>query len=350
MEAMSADGHDEIILTATDLADRFSYHLPLSNNKGLLDIGTTGVREGGAICLHTDSIHKVCASLPADALITITSDKERNTSAVLRLEGAEHTVSAAPVDEFPAEIPEGEFKPCAVLLAEDFVNSLLQVRESASADENYRALHGIYYTNDEGSALVATNGHILSFSRIAKDPANLPEGGIIISYKASRLLDKVLNRNEALSIFVADERKFILFKQKGRKYTSRLVTGRFPDYERVVPSQEEFGTILRADAPTLLKSLKQACGLSNYRSPCVSLILERGCEPTLRSDTSTFVLECGWEGNEIKIGFNPQYLLRAIKPITAGKVKIEFTSPDRAARITGENSPDYYAIVMPKRI
>jgi DNA polymerase-3 subunit beta len=142
------------------------------------------------------------------------------------------------------------------------------------------------------------------------------------------------------------------FEGSGRRTTTRLLSGEYPRYQTLLPN--EFSSVAELPAAPFADAVKR-----------VALVAERNTPVRLTFATSEVLLEAGtgdeaqaseaiqasYDGEEMQIAFNPQYLLDGIGAVDSDTVRISFTTPTRPAVITGKGEalPDYRYVIMPIR-
>jgi DNA polymerase-3 subunit beta len=142
------------------------------------------------------------------------------------------------------------------------------------------------------------------------------------------------------------------FEGGGRKTTTRLLTGEYPRYQSLLPS--EFSAVAELAAAPFAEAVKRVALVAERNTP-VRLTFSSG-EVLLEAGTgdeaqATEAIEASFDGDQLQIAFNPQYLLDGIGAIDSDTARISFTTPTRPAVLTGkrETAPDYRYVLMPIR-
>jgi len=224
------------------------------------------------------------------------------------------------------------------------------------------AVHDIrYYLNGilfvaEGKnlTLVATDGHRLALAQATLD-AEIPKQEVILPRKTvlelQRLLrdDKEGDDGRIEMRFAANQAKFSF---SGMEFVTKLVEGKFPDYNRVIPKNHK-NVVTLGRAP-LLASLQRAAILTSEKFKGVRVNLEPG---TLRIASSNAEqeeakeeLEIDYAGDTIEIGFNVTYLIDALTNMNQDMVKVELQDTNSSALITVPEQAGFKYVVMPMRI
>ncbi len=145
------------------------------------------------------------------------------------------------------------------------------------------------------------------------------------------------------------------FEGAGRRTTSRLLGGEFPRYQGLLPTSQR--SVAEMPASVLAEAVKRV-SLVAERNTAVRLafsegqvLLEAGTGDEAQAEEA---LEASFEGDDLAIAFNPQYLLDGLAAIDSDTVRISFTEPGKPALITGkpgpDGQPDYRYLLMPIRL
>ena len=220
------------------------------------------------------------------------------------------------------------------------------------------AVHDIrYYLNGilfvaEGKSLtlVATDGHRLALAQATLD-VEIPKQEVILPRKTVLELQRLL-KDEDTPIemrFAGNQAKFSF---SGMEFVTKLVEGKFPDYNRVIPKNHKNAVTL-GRAP-LLTSLQRAAILTSEKFKAVRVNLEPG---TLRISSSNAEqeeakeeLEIDYGGDAIEIGFNVTYLIDALSNMNVEMIKMELQDTNSSALITVPEQAGFKYVVMPMRI
>jgi DNA polymerase-3 subunit beta len=220
------------------------------------------------------------------------------------------------------------------------------------------AVHDIrYYLNGilfvaEGKqlSLVATDGHRLAFANATLD-VEVPRQEVILPRKTVLELQRLLSDAEgAIEMqFASNQAKFSFH---GMEFVTKLVEGKFPDYNRVIPKNHKNAVTL-GRAP-LLASLQRTAILTSEKFKGVRLNIEPG---TLRvasnnaeQEEAVDELDIDYGGDTIEIGFNVSYLIDALANMDQDMVKMELADANSSALITIPENSTFKYVVMPMRI
>ena len=207
-------------------------------------------------------------------------------------------------------------------------------------------------------AMVATDGHRLA--HIEKHGESLAgisgEKKTLIPRKALSELSSLLANTEAETIEFADDDQTLFFRVGGRVLTSRKLTGQFPNYEAVLPRDNNKFVIVRSE--DLMASIQRVAQFADERSGAIKIRLEQNELKLSASSTdageSEDIIETPYNYDPLVVGFNSQYLIDFLKATgETGEVRLEFKDAQSAGQMRPEDANDevkYRYILMPMRI
>ena len=256
------------------------------------------------------------------------------------------------VAEFPAS---GAVK----IGASSLRNMIAKTIFSISNEESRYTLNGaLLVLKAESMAMVATDGHRLAHSEKLGEVLEgvTGEKKTLIPRKALSELSSLLNTTEAETLEFADDEQTLFFRVGGRVLTSRKLTGQFPNYEAVLPRDNNKFVIVRAE--DLMGSILRVAQFADERSGAIKIRLEQNELKLSSSSTDTGesedTIETPYNYDPLVVGFNSQYLVDFLKAIgTSGEVRLEFKDAQSAGQMRPEDGNDdvkYRYILMPMRI
>ena len=256
------------------------------------------------------------------------------------------------VAEFPST---GAFKIVAASLQGMIAKTIFAI----SNEESRYTLNGaLLVLKAESMAMVATDGHRLA--HIEKLGENLEgvtgEKKTLIPRKALSELLSLLNNTEVETIDFADDEQTLFFRVGGRVLTSRKLTGNFPNYEAVLPRDNNKFVIVRSE--DLTAAIQRVAQFADERSGAIKIRLETNELKLSSSSTDTGesedTIETPYNYDPLVVGFNSQYLLDFLKAIgNTGEVRLEFKDAQSAGQMRPEDANEdtkYRYILMPMRI
>ena len=314
--------------------------------------------EEGSVLVSGRLLAEICRSLPARP-VQISSESGR---AVLTCGSATFTLLTMPQDEYPA-LPE--MPPAVGSVGSDaFATAVSQSATAAGRDDTLPAMTGVRI-EIEGDALkmVSTDRYRLAVRELQWTPAR-PDlsAAVLVPAKALAETARSLTAGAEVSIALAlpgDDGPggdgMIGFEGAGRRTTTRLLGGEFPRYHALLPSSLKATAELSTSV--LTESVKRVA-LVAERNTAVhlaftsgQLVLEAGSGDEAQAQE---IIEASYEGEDLSVAFNPQYLLDGLAALDSDTVRISFTEPGKPALITGKPGPDGHAdyryLLMPIRI
>ncbi len=245
--------------------------------------------------------------------------------------------------------------PAAVLR-----NLIAKTIFAISNEESRYTLNGaLLVLKPESITMVATDGHRLA--HIEHGSSKFPVSGemrVLVPKKAMSELNTLLNVTEdpAVPVEFAKDESTLFFRIGGRLLTSRQLTGQFPNYEAVLPRENNKSVTVHCDE--LSAAIQRVAQFADERSNAIRLRLGKNELKISSSNTETGEsedsIETAYTGDEIVIGFNSQYLLEFLKVVGAGDVRFEFKDAQSAGQLRPDEAADseykYRYIVMPMRI
>ena len=262
------------------------------------------------------------------------------------------------VPQFPAT---GGYKINAVTLH----SMIAKVIFAISNEESRYTLNGaLLVLKAESMAMVATDGHRLAHIEKTGEPIEGISGEkkTLIPRKALHELIGLLanmepNKDKAPQfIEFADDDQTLFFKIGNRVLTSRKLTGQFPNYEAVLPRDNNKFVIVRSE--DLMASIQRVAQFADERSGAIKIRLEQNelriSSSSTDSGESEDIIESPYAFDPLVVGFNSSYLIDFLRAIgNTGEVRLEFKDAQSAGQIRPEDAEDNYRyryIIMPMRI
>jgi DNA polymerase III subunit beta len=226
----------------------------------------------------------------------------------------------------------------------------------ANEESRYTLNGALMVLKPESITMVATDGHRLSHIERGGEKFDGISGEMktLIPKKAMDELRTLLDATDAESVEFAKDESTLFFRIGGRLLTSRQLTGQFPNYEAVLPKDNNKS--VNVDAEELSAAILRVAQFADERSRAVRLKLEKSELKISASSTETGEsedsIEISYNGDSLTIGFNAQYVIDFLRAVGAGDVKLELKDPQSAGQLRPAESEDYKYryIVMPMRI
>ena len=251
--------------------------------------------------------------------------------------------------EFP-EFPELKEAETIVIEPQKFLKMINLVSYAVSFEQANYILNGILIELDKNYIkLIATDGRRLALSQEKLPPQFFfkEKISLIVPIKTIREVSRILQEAESLKISITE--KQVLFDTQDTQISSRLLEGKFPDYNQVLPPQAPYK--LKIKRIHFLEALKRSLLLSTIDYQAVELeltpkkLILKKQTPDVGEMKEEVVAE--FNGKQMKMGFNPNYLVDMLKNISEEEVEVEISEPEKPAVVR----LDYFLyIVLPIRI
>ncbi len=259
-------------------------------------------------------------------------------------------------DNFPMLPPVPQ--PLATLPASVLAASIHKTVFAISNEESRYTLNGGLLLMKPGSAtMVATDGHRLALVERDVEVAGLKnELRLLIPKKAMVELVKLLSEGgEDLPVQISKDESHLFFSLGQRVLICRMLTGQFPNYEAVLP--RENNRVLELEKDAIAAAVRRVALLADERSRAIRMQLEPGRLEILSSSgeygEAREVIDTSYQGEPMQIGFNYQYLLEFFNVVgEGGKVHVELKDEQSAGqfRPADQGAYRYRYVVMPMRI
>jgi len=327
-----------------------------------VDVST---EEEGSALVSGRLLAEISRSLPAKP-VQIASEGGK---AVLTCGSATFTLLTMPEDEYPA-LPE--MPPSAGSVGSDaFASAVSQSATAAGRDDTLPAMTGVRIEIEGDTlTLISTDRYRLAVRELRWTPAR-PDlsAAVLVPARALAETARSLTSGAEVSIALALPGEggpdgsglgvggdgMIGFEGGGRRTTTRLLGGEFPRYQALLPSHvnatAELSTGLLVEAVKRVALVAERNTAVRLAFTTGQLVLEAGSGEEAQA---VEVLEAGYEGDDLSIAFNPQYLLDGLSAIDSDTARLAFTESGKPALITGkpapDGQPDYRYLLMPIRL
>lgn len=260
-------------------------------------------------------------------------------------------LSGLPVDEFPAFPSYGEdylvkFEPSQL---KDMVKKTIF---SISSDETRYTLNGTLLEADENTIkMVSTDGHRLSYIKNENPKTVEKKINVIIPQKTTSELLKLVEDGEEAVLFSIYE-NHVVFKKENFVLVSRVIDGQFPNYDVVLPKNNDKRVILNKDV--LIHALKRVSLLSDEKSKMVKFNIDKD-NIELISDTAGIgeakeKIDVKYDGEGLSIGLNARYLLDIMSAVDSDEIFFDIKDPVSPTLFMPLNNENYKCVIMPMRL
>jgi DNA polymerase-3 subunit beta len=291
----------------------------------------------------------ILRALPPDQVVTLSHAGNK-----LTLQGGKSrfTLQTLPADDFPLVNESVDFGPTFAVPQKTLRDLVNQVHFAMAVHDIRYYLNGILFIAEGKTlTLVATDGHRLALAQSALDAAVPNRQEVILPRKTVLELQRLL-RDEDTPIEMRFANNQAKFAFGGMQFVTKLVEGKFPDYNRVIPKNHK--NIVALGRVPLLAALQRAAILTSEKFKGVRLNVEPGLlrisSNNAEQEEAKEELEVDYNGDAIEIGFNVTYLIDALANIDEEMLRIELQDSAASALVTLPDKPGFKYVVMPMRI
>lgn len=328
-------GDGKLMVTATDLEVE------------LLASAEVDVESEGEITVPGRKLHDIFKALPNDARVDFSVSGDRATLKAGRSRFILSTLRAA---DFPI-VDEISARQTLRLDRQKFRHVLEQTQFSMAQQDVRYYLNGLLFeTEDKTFRAVATDGHRLALAELQmSEPAERNEQ-VIVPRKGVLELQRLLDGDGGVELTLGVNH--VRAQIDSIRFTSKLIDGKFPDYERVLPAKPQ--NIVKADRQLLRNALERAAILSNEKYRGVRLVLAENTV-TIQANNpeqeeAEESLEVEYSGESMEIGFNVNYLLDALRAVGEDQVEVGLGDTNSSCLIRGPHTENSRFVVMPMRL
>ncbi|HAZ80472.1 MAG TPA: DNA polymerase III subunit beta [Porticoccaceae bacterium] len=327
--------HARLSITGTDLEVEIV---------GVTEVSSGG--EDGDVTVSARKLVDICRSLPDGSNIEFSSSEGKAT---IKSGRSKFTLATLPANEFPS-VDEGD-KAVEFVVSGSLLKGLIESTSFAMAQQDVRYyLNGMLWElNSNQLRAVATDGHRMALSDGACDvsvdaaiASILPRKGII---ELSRLLDET-------DVKVTMGSNHIRVLGSDYCFTSKLVDGAYPDYDRVLPKGGD--KVVIGDRAELKQAFGRAAILSNEKYRGVRILLSSGSLKMVANNPEQEQAEeevfVDYQGEELEIGFNVSYLLDVLNVVNGDNVRLTLSNANSSALVEDAEDGSAVYVVMPMRL
>jgi len=308
------------------------------------------VETPGAITIPARKLSEIARELPPSAVKVAASGEQRVS---LECGRSRFKLLGLPKDEFPS-FPTVRFAESWRVKSGDLQQLITHTSFAVSTEESRPILNGVLWElRPERMRMVATNGHRLARMELPIASEGAPSNDLIVPPKALDQIRKLFPAEEELEIARGDNH--LGFRSPSTAVYTRLIEGPYPNYEQVIPKDNEKFCI--ADKAALTSALKRMSVIASDQTHRIKLSFNAGMlkfavqTPDLGEAADELAVR--YEGDPLDIGFNASYLLEILRYMPTEEVRLTFKAPERAATIEPEGwekEASYLCLVMPLRL
>ena len=290
----------------------------------------------------------ILRTMPPEQIVSIESSASK---LILKGGKSRFTLQTLAPEDFPLVQEAANFGPMFSVPQKTLKSLLGQVSFAMAVHDIRYYLNGILFVA-EGTqlSLVATDGHRLAFASATLD-VEVPRQEVILPRKTVIELQRLLSDAEgAIEMQFANNQAKFSFD--GMEFVTKLVEGKFPDYNRVIPKNHR--NIITLGRAALLATLQRAAILTSDKFKGVRLSVEPGslrvASNNAEQEEAVDELDIDYGGPSIEIGFNVTYLLDALGNMSQDMVRLELSDGSSSALFTIPDNAAFKYVVMPMRI
>ena len=324
--------NQEIYITTTNLDVGITHQIPAQ------------VIEPGTVILPAKRLGDIVREFPGD---TLNINTKKNNLVFIETKQCQFKLMGLSYEEFP-KLPKFNNQEVVKIEQNNFKETLSLVSFAVSADETRYVLNGILcQINKDIMNLIATDGKRLAFYKQKLTKAINKPIEIIIPIKTIHELNRNLSDDGQVLLGIGTNQ--ILLDLGKIQIISRLIEGEFPDYKQIIPPVSPYKIII--DREEFLLAIKRASLLSTPDYQAIKFELTKNrlviSKSTPDMGESREELVCEYLGKEMIIGFNPTYLMDALKNLEVPSIEFEVTDSEKPGVI---RTNGYIYIVLPMRL
>jgi len=306
------------------------------------------VQEQGRLTAPGKKLQEITRELPEQPVEVAT----RGEQIEMKCGRSHFKLNGLPADEFPT-LPEVDFSEAWSVTGKDVNRLIHHTVFAVSTEESRPILNGVLWELRDGSMrMVATNGHRLARMGVPAESSGAPSADFIVPPNALQQVQRLFKDGDTLE--VARSGNHLGFRADSTEVYTRLIEGSYPNYDQVIPRDND--KVATIDKKALESAVRRMAVVASDQTHRIRLKFEPGrvhlnvLTPDLGEGHDE--LEIGYEGEELEIGFNANYLLEVLRYMPTDDIDLAFKAPERAATIVpaGDDDIDYLCLVMPLRL
>jgi DNA polymerase-3 subunit beta len=334
-------------------------HISLTTTN--LDLGIrcrikADVSEPGGITLPVRKLATIVRELPQNEVFIETGD---NNQAKITSGGSLFKIMGISTEEFPP-LPTFENRHVFELSQTEIVSMLKSVSYGQSNDENRYILNGVYFNfADAKLTLVATDGRRLALTALDTEISEDNAGSLILPAKTVAELERLMGKGEKVKIAFNDRQAAFEISIDDTGDTglvdhlylvSKIVEGNYPNYRQVIPKETEHR--VKIERELMLECVHRAALVTSDKSNSVKLKMSKNLLEISGSSSefgeSHESMAIAYDGPEVQVAFNPQFLMEPLKALTKDEVFFEFK--DELSPGLFKTLDNFICVIMPLRL
>ena len=311
------------------------------------------VLEDGSTTINSQILYDIVRKIDDGSEIEIISNNGKILT--LRANGSRFSLACLPKEDFP--IIDQENKGIDVKINSKILHQLIDKTKFAISNEETRYfLNGLYFNiHNENSKsniiLVGTDGHRLAKYSYQLDQAISEITGVIIPKKTINELSKLLSDiDEDIDVSISSNK--IIFYFRNLIFISKLIDGTFPDYKRVIPTNNN--NLLEIEREKLLSAVDRVSTIANEKNPVIKFKLLKNIVNlnTINTDNSTATedLQINYNGDEFEIGFNSKYIMDIVNNLEDDIISLNLKDGSSPIIAQEKSNSNLVYVLMPMRV
>ena len=334
-------------------------HISLTTTN--LDLGIrcrikADVSDTGSITLPVRKLATIVKELPVNEVFLETN---KSNQAKITSGGSLFKIMGIGSEEFPP-LPTFDNRKVFELAQDEIVNMLKSVSYAQSTDENRYILNGVYFNfADEKLTLVATDGRRLGLTGLELEVSEENAGSLILPAKTVAELERLMGKGEKVNIAFNDRQAAfeIGLDEAGDSglvdhlyLVSKIVEGNYPNYRQVIPKETEHR--VKIERELMLECVHRAALVTSDKSNSVKIKISKNLLEISGQSTeygeSHESMAIAYDGPEVQVAFNPQFLMEPLKALTKDEVFFEFK--DELSPGLFKTLDNFICVIMPLRL
>ncbi|PIQ26785.1 DNA polymerase III subunit beta [bacterium (Candidatus Blackallbacteria) CG17_big_fil_post_rev_8_21_14_2_50_48_46] len=328
-------------------------------NESYLKVVGTDLEIGVESKLEIQNPQKLNITIPAKKLFeivnkfpdeTIHFDFHESGSVDLLGEKLKFNLNTLPADDFP-RLPHVDRESQFSLSLNDFCQAIRQTTFATATDSAKSILTGVNVQLGNGQLrLAATDGYRLAVRQVVLQEESQASLNVIIPKRTLVELERLVKQDERELIGMSVTDSHVLFESEGKVLTSRLIEGKYPDYNKILP--KTFGRKIWLETRPFLNAVERVSIMASEQTHVISfdiqaseLIITAGAEQGKARES----VEVKTEGEPLNISFNANYLLDVLKIFAedASHILLQLNSEIQPAVVQSVDNDDYVCMLMP---
>ncbi len=332
--------NNQLKITASDLETTMT-----------VDVQVEMAENPGKVAIPAKILLEILKTFP-DIPVTLSVDLNSQEVEMLAGEG-KYKLIGHNSDEFP-QVPEMEETESLTLNASLLVNAFNKTLFATGNDEMRPVMSGVYCEmKSDHINFVATDAHkLVRYRRYDIKPGK--ESSFILPKKPLSHLKNIMADDADLEVLLEYNPKNVVLSFDNIKLTARLIDGKYPNYEAVIPTQNPYKMVV--NRKNLLNSLRRVSIFGSKSTHQVRFKIS-GQELVLTAEDIDYSseakerLSCNYEGENIEIGFNSKFMLEILNTLESENIDLELSAPNRAGIIipdsNADDAEDILMLIMP---